>query len=55
MAFWRWDFGDGNTSAGAVSTASHDYGSPGASFNVTLTVTYPDGTAQLVRVVTTAG
>jgi PKD repeat protein len=55
ISFWRWDFGDGSTSAGAVPTASHDYGSAnsGSTYNVTLTVTYPDGTAFLISPVTT--
>jgi Flp pilus assembly protein TadG len=53
IVFWRWEYGDGTTDAGAVSTASHDYGVSGATFNVTLTVTYPDGTAYLTRAVTT--
>ena len=53
ISFWRWDFGDGFTSAGAVPTASHDYGVSGATFQVTLTVTYPDGTASLIQAVTT--
>jgi Flp pilus assembly protein TadG len=51
--FWRWDFGDGQTSAGAISTASHDYGVSGASFTVVLTVTYPSGTVSVSRTVTT--
>lgn len=53
ITFWRWEFGDGTTDAGVVSTTSHDYGSPGTTFNVTLTVTYPSGTASLTRAVTT--
>jgi Flp pilus assembly protein TadG len=53
ISFWRWDFGDGATSAGAVQSVSHDYAVKGASYNVTLTVTYPNGTAFLIRVVTT--
>lgn len=55
ISFWRWDFGDGTTAAGAVGTTSHDYGSAnqGHSFNVTLTVTTPSGTHSYVATVTT--
>jgi Flp pilus assembly protein TadG len=55
ISFWRWDFGDGNTAAGAVGTTSHDYGNQarGDTFNVELTVTTPSGTYSYVAPVTT--
>lgn len=53
ISFYRWDFGDGQTGAGANSTISHDYAQKGATYAVTLTVTYPDGTVSVVLNVTT--
>ena len=55
ITYWRWEFGDGQWSAGAVSTASHDYGSnhKGDTFQVTLTVTTPGGTFWIIKSVTT--
>jgi len=55
ISYWRWDFGDGTTDAGAVGTTSHDYGSAnsGRSYNVTLTVLTPSGTTAYIGVVTT--
>jgi Flp pilus assembly protein TadG len=55
ISYWRWDFGDGTTSAGAVGTTSHDYGkaNEGKTFNVTLTVTTPSGTFFYILAVTT--
>ena len=55
ISYWRWDFDDGATSAGAVGTASHDYGkaNEGKTFNVTLTVTTPSGTFFYILAVTT--
>jgi Flp pilus assembly protein TadG len=55
ISYWRWDFGDGNTDAGAVGTTSHDYGNKGrgVTFNVTLTVTTPSGTFSYVAPITT--
>jgi Flp pilus assembly protein TadG len=53
ISFWRWNFGDGKTDAGSVPSISHDYGVSGTTFNVTLTVTYPDGTAFMIGPVTT--
>ncbi|NJD27675.1 MAG: hypothetical protein FIA92_05205 [Chloroflexi bacterium] len=54
--FWRWEFGDGSSDAGALSTTSHNYGFPqnaGATFSVTLTVTTPGGTFAVTKSVTT--
>jgi Flp pilus assembly protein TadG len=53
ISFWRWNFGDGNTDTESVPSISHDYGVSGTTFNVTLTVTYPDGTAFMIGPVTT--
>jgi PKD repeat protein len=55
ISYWRWDFGDTTTSAGAVSTASHDYGNSnnGKQYLVTLTVTTPSGTFTYQGYITT--
>lgn len=55
ISYWRWEYGDGNTDAGAVPSTSHSYALQGHAYTVTLTVTYPSGTASLTRIVTTAG
>lgn len=55
ISYWRWEYGDGNTDAGAVPSTSHSYALQGNAYTVTLTVTYPSGTASLTRIVTTAG
>lgn len=58
ITYWRWEFGDGTTSAGDTPSTSKDYGSAnqGMTFNVTLTVTYGgSNTASLTRTVTTLG
>lgn len=53
ISYWRWEYGDGNTDAGAVPSTSHSYALQGHAYTVTLTVTYPSGTASLTRIVTT--
>ncbi len=53
ISYWRWEFGDGIWTAGAVPTASHDYSQQGTTFNVTLTVTTPAGTFSYIAPVTT--
>jgi Flp pilus assembly protein TadG len=53
ISFWRWDFGDATTSAGAVPSVSHDFPAQSTTYNVTLTVTYPNGTTFLVAPVRT--
>jgi Flp pilus assembly protein TadG len=55
ISYWRWDFGDETTAAGAVGNTSHDYGNKGrgVTYNVTLTVTTPSGTFSYVTTVTT--
>jgi Flp pilus assembly protein TadG len=55
ITYWRWEFGDGTSSAGSVPNASHDYGSAnkGVTFSVTLTVTTPSGTYAITKSVTT--
>ena len=53
ITFYRWEFGDGNTDAGASSTTSHVYPAQGTSYTATLTVTYPDGTVSVTKTVTT--
>ena len=54
--YYRWNFGDGTTSAGALPSTSHVYADPkGRTFLVTLTVTTPAGTFDAVRSVTTQG
>lgn len=55
ISYYRWDFGDGTTSAGSLPSASHDYGkaNEGVTFNVTLTVTTPGGTYSITLPVTT--
>lgn len=55
ISYWRWEYGDGNTDAGAVPSTTHSYALQGQAYTVTLTVTYPSGTASLTRIVTTAG
>jgi Flp pilus assembly protein TadG len=56
ITFWRWDYGDGTTDAGALPSISHAYADPkGRTFTVTLTVTTPAGTWFLTHSVTTAG
>jgi hypothetical protein len=57
IAYWRWEFGDGEVEAANVATTSHDYGAAnrGLSFTVSLTVTVPGGvTTTTYQVVTTA-
>lgn len=53
ITFYRWEFGDGTTDAGASSTTSHMYPAQGTSYSATLTVTYPDGTVSVTTTVTT--
>lgn len=53
ISYWRWDFGDTTTSAGAIQTASHQYASEGTNYSVTLTVTTPSGTFSYIGVVHT--
>jgi hypothetical protein len=50
ISYYRWEFGDGATSAGSLPSASHDYGrtGQGLTFNVTLTVTTPGGTYSII-------
>ncbi len=55
ISYWRWEYGDGNTDAGAVPSTSHAYALQGHAYTVTLTVTYPSSTASMTRIVTTAG
>lgn len=51
ITFWRWEFGDGATSAGNPPTIAHDYNPAGAtngqSYLVTLTVTNSGGPASV--------
>jgi PKD repeat protein len=51
--YWRWDYGDGQFDAGNFPTASHDYALKGHTYQVTLTVTNPGGTASIIVPVTT--
>jgi TadE-like protein/PKD domain len=53
ITFWRWEYGDGDTDAGAVPTVTHDYGCRGCTFPVTLTVTNPNGPVSVTVIVTT--
>ncbi len=55
ISYWRWQYGDpgSNAKAGNFPTSSFDYNSPGATFQVTLTVTNPAGTTSTTQSVTT--
>jgi hypothetical protein len=53
ITFWRWEFGDGGTDAGAVPTTIHQYPRNNQSYTVVLTVTNPYGSVSVTRTVTT--
>lgn len=53
ITFWRWEYGDGDTDAGNLPSASHDYNSSGRTFQATLTVTNPAGVASVTQTVVT--
>lgn len=53
ILFWRWEFGDGTTSAGNPPIVSHDYGCKGCTFTVTLTVTNARGPISFSQTVVT--
>ena len=54
ISYWRWEFGDSTTAAGALPSTSHAYADPkGRTFPVTLTVTTPSGTYFYTGSVTT--
>lgn len=46
LFYYAWDFGDGNTSI--AGQADHTYASPGT-YNVTLTVSSPDGSTETMK------
>ena len=53
ITYWRWEFGDNTTDAGAQSSVSHMYPASGATYQVILTVTTPGGTYSFTASVTT--
>ncbi len=55
ITFWRWEFGDGATDAGLVSTTSHQYPRNNQRYTVILTVTNPFGSVSVTATATTGG
>ncbi len=55
ISFYRWEYGapDNTTAAGNLPTVSHAFVQQGTSYQVTLTVTNPRGTASITKTVTT--
>jgi hypothetical protein len=53
ITFWRWEYGDGETDAGNLTSTSHDYPLEGHTYQATLSVTNPGGTTSVTLPVTT--